>query len=371
MATLPPQEQEINPIIARTSREADLPFPVVQMLVDRPGRGEGLHDWLYSPAARNLYAHLVPESIIGLLTLLCPEAEQHEIRDAVRNAEPTAWWPSKTKWTPVSLPWLETNAPPRHVLRGSPVTRCGVRSHLPATPKWPLPDLEEIERVALAGPSLEELRASSPSAFAEGGRFTGRILSRLFAADSLLCLAGSQRSSITAPLSEWLTHHLEVYSFIVPSPMSSETGLTLDGRESYRTLANTGARRYLVIECDFSEYAKDGKTETIYAPLIRALRAKGVSVADMCAAVLWHLAELLPLVMVVFSGGKSRHGWFYVADQTEADLLEFMRVAVALGADPATWCKCQLVRLPGGIRYDAAGLPVAGQTVEYLAGGVL
>jgi hypothetical protein len=36
-----------------------------------------------------------------------------------------------------------------------------------------------------------------------------------------------------------------------------------------------------------------------------------------------------------------------------------------LGADPATWCPCQLVRLPDGSRLNAAGVPGARQCVEY------
>jgi hypothetical protein len=265
------------------------------------------------------------------------------------------------------LPWLEEHAPAHAHGGAAPGVPRGARPHTPAAPKWPLPDLAEIERIALRGPNLVQLRAVSPLKFADKGRFTGWILSRLFAADSLLCLAGSQRSSITLPLSEWLTHHLELYSFLVPSPMSCEEGLTLDGRESYRALSNTGPRRYLVIEFDFSELAKDGR-ETSYAPLIRALRVKGISALDAQSALLWHLAELLPnlpLVMVVFSGRISLQGWFYVSGQEEADLELSMRLAVSLGADHATWTRCQLVRLPDGTRFDAAGLPVAGQRVEY------
>jgi hypothetical protein len=364
MPTVEQEESPRNPVIERVRREADLPFPLVKMLEDRPGRGEGLHDWLFNPAAHNLHAHLVPASIIGLLTLLCPDATEHEICDAVANSESEAWGPGKAKWEPVSLDWLEEHAPMRRASRGSPGVPRGARPHAPAAPKWPEPDLEVIERIALAGPSLTELRAESHFDFLGEERFTKWLLPRLFPADSLLCLAGSQRSSITAPLSTWLSRHLQCYSFIVPSPMSAETGLTLDGRASFRTLSNVGARRYLVCEFDFSEYAKDRK-ETRYAPLIRALRGRGISILDMQAALIWHLAGLLPLVMVVFSGRISLQGWLYAAGAPEFALLAFMGGAVRLGADPATWCPCQLVRLPDGSRLNAAGLPVARQTVEY------
>jgi len=54
--------------------------------------------------------------------------------------------------------------------------------------------------------------------------------------------------------------------------------------------------------------------------------------------------------MAVHSGGKSIHGWFCCGGRDEANLLRFMRYAVSLGADPATWIKSQFVRLPDGHR---------------------
>jgi hypothetical protein len=74
-------------------------------------------------------------------------------------------------------------------------------------------------------------------------------------------------------------------------------------------------------------------------------------VADACAALLWYLKSLLPLVLIVYSGGKSLHGWFRVFRQSEAHLRSsFMEKAVSLGADKATWTRSQFVRLPDGKR---------------------
>jgi hypothetical protein len=92
---------------------------------------------------------------------------------------------------------------------------------------------------------------------------------------------------------------------IVPSPMSAQTGMTQDGKESEHTLSNTGARRFLVIE-------QDGGN------------------ADEQAAILLHLAARAPLVLAVHSGSKSIHGWFMAAGQPEERLRRFMRDAVAL-----------------------------------------
>jgi hypothetical protein len=112
---------------------------------------------------------------------------------------------------------------------------------------------------------------------------------------------------------------------LVPSPMSAQTGMTQDGKESEHTLSNTGARRFLVIE-------QDGGN------------------ADEQAAILLHLAARAPLVLAVHSGSKSIHGWFMAAGQPEERLRRFMRDAVALGADPAMWTRSQFARMPDGTR---------------------
>ena len=92
-----------------------------------------------------------------------------------------------------------------------------------------------------------------------------------------------------------------------------------------RCLANTGPRHYLVVEFDQGSF-------------------------DQHAALLWHLRKFAPLMICVHSGGKSLHGWFFVADESEPVIEEFFRYAVSLGADPATWTRCQLVRMPDGQR---------------------
>ncbi len=112
---------------------------------------------------------------------------------------------------------------------------------------------------------------------------------------------------------------------IVPSPMSARTGRTQDGRVSEHTLDNTGPRRFLIIEQDSGD-------------------------ADEQAAVLLHLAQRAPLALAVHSGSKSIHGWFLAEGEPEDDLHAFMRRAVTLGADRATWTRSQFVRMPDGFR---------------------
>jgi hypothetical protein len=90
-------------------------------------------------------------------------------------------------------------------------------------------------------------------------------------------------------------------------------------------LSNTGPRRFLI--CEFDQGA-----------------------ADAHAALLLHLGQFAPLVCAVHSGGKSLHGWYFVAGQPDAKVEKFFRYAVSLGADRATWTRSQFVRMPDGTR---------------------
>jgi hypothetical protein len=82
---------------------------------------------------------------------------------------------------------------------------------------------------------------------------------------------------------------------------------------------------------------------------------------DAQAALLLHLATFAPMVLVVHSGGKSLHGWFFAAGRGEDVVRKFFAYAVSLGADPATWTRSQFVRMPDGTRDNGAR-----QTVYFL-----
>ncbi len=91
-----------------------------------------------------------------------------------------------------------------------------------------------------------------------------------------------------------------------------------------------------------------------WGPLIQRWEKKGISVFDAQASLLVDLANnpglRAPLVCVVHSGNRSLQGWFYVKGFEDERVLPFFQRAVGLGADKATWTRCQLVRLPGGLR---------------------
>jgi hypothetical protein len=111
--------------------------------------------------------------------------------------------------------------------------------------------------------------------------------------------------------------------FVVPNPMSNGTGKTRDGKPSTRCLDNVKERWFLVIE--FHDLRLESQEK-----------------------LLWHLGKLRRLVMVVYSGRKSLHGWFEVRGDSEEGSMEFFRYAVSLGADKEMRKLCQWTRIPRG-----------------------
>jgi hypothetical protein len=196
--------------------------------------------------------------------------------------------------------------------------------------KWPQANREQIEAVCASGLSLADLWEASPIRCDEDGPGTAEILRMLYPPGCLVCV-GSKFDFQTLPLAELKNpHRLEQ---IVPSPMLSKFGRTKEGKASQHTLEATGPRRFLVIEGD------------------------GTSIDEQAAA-LAHLAEKAPLAMVVHSGSKSLHGWFFVAGKSDEQLRPFFRRACALGADPGLWCRSQFSRMPGGRRAGGEAQPV-------------
>ena len=204
----------------------------------------------------------------------------------------------------------------------------GFKPRFEAPKKWPEPNPEQIEAVTASGLGIADLWEASPIRFNDDQPRTAEILEKLFPGDPLLC-AGSKYSFFTMHLSQFKTA-TDALEQIIPSPMLSKYGKTKNGKLSQRTLDATGPRRFLVVEGD---------------------KINGINIPkDTQAAVLLHLAERAPLSLVVDSGGKSLHGWFFVAGKTDDQLAPFFRRARTLGADQMLWCRAQFARMPDGTR---------------------
>jgi hypothetical protein len=219
-----------------------------------------------------------------------------------------------------------------------------------ATPGWPQPDTAMIEEICREGIALNPLHDASPVKIDSRALHAEEITDTLFPGDQWLCCGVTPYQFSTKRRADW-RGSLADQSFIVPSAMRGRFGFTQDGQISEHTLCAVGPRQYLVVEFDFALKSRDGKHDTALAPLIRSLDACNITVADMCAALLAHLARFAPLTLVVHSGGKSLHGWFPCAGVPEDELRGFMCYACQLGADPKTWPPSQFVRMPDGTRY--------------------
>lgn len=209
------------------------------------------------------------------------------------------------------------------------------------TSKWPIPNLERIEGIINDGPKLVDIWDLSPIQRTTDAPNTDVILSLLYPDNPWLCIGATQNYFNTLTLDYW-RGKLADKQFIVPSPMTCQSGITKQGKVSKHTLQNTGPRRYLVLDFD------DGSL-------------------DQHAAIIWHLAvNYAPLTMVLFSGGKGLHAWFNVHNCPEAQVLKFFQYAVSLWADKRLWTRSQFARLPDGIRKSAQNKPTARQQVIYL-----
>ena len=290
-----------------------LPRFVYDLMASPPRHGEGVHNYLFR-LARVLHPYRSEQEIVILLRELTADCGRfvpdREILDAVRDGKRAAWKPSQQKST------------------------------LVPQKRWPAVNQEQREAIIASGIGLVDLWEKSPVRLDGGAGCTAEILDTLFPGNPLLCCGWSNGRFDTRPKDDW-RKNLDDLQLIVPSPMSKPRGLTQDDRESAHTLDNTGPRLFLVIEFD-------------------------EGTADEHAAILLHLALRAPLALSVHSGNKSLHGWFYCAGQTEEVLRPFMRYAVSLGADRATWTRCQFVRMPEGRRANGKR-----QTVFFFNPGVV
>ncbi len=276
--------------------------PFLKYLISAcPVAGGGVNLWLYK-VARHLHHHLPEADIIRLLQIAVEDCGRvvpfSEIQRAVNNSKAVAWVPSGT----------------------------GVRCERYQHPHWPALNEDLIQAASSQSPLkfVEDLTDASPLT-CDPPVGTENIIDVLFPGNPPLCVAVSSKDFRTDPR-EVLRGSLHRHALIVPSAMRWKLGkVKSTGRLSAHTLDNTGPRQHLVTEFD-------GGT------------------LDSQSALIGHLKKFAPLTMVVHSGGKSLHAWWYCADVPEHELKRFMGYAVALGADPATWTRSQFVRMPGGLR---------------------
>ncbi len=296
-----------------------LPVWLQEKIASPPEAGAGIHAWLFS-CARQLHAHMPPEAIMAVLQAATAGAGRvvtvREIRDAVQNSHSIAWQPDGRKQRPAGLarkPYGETSQPtPERWPKRDAVTReCAIRNGA---------------RLGVGG--LVDLWERSP---VRPEMEADDWLDWLFPDAEWLCLAADHPATArTRRREKWSFGAADECGLVVPSPMTGPSGKGLDGKVTHRCLDNTGPRRWLVIEFD--------------SGTIDEQAALHGHLADCARAMSWP-----SLTLALHSAGKSLHGW-YGPVGNESMARQLMEYATLLGADPATWVPCQLVRLPGGCR---------------------
>jgi hypothetical protein len=271
-----------------------LPQFVRDLLASPPAIGDGLNAWLFR-VARVMHPYRDHGEIVATLasSVLGQPVAMLDIERAVKNSKDAAWSPDALLPTPRQK-------------------------------TWPAVNLEQREAITALGGGMADLWERSPVKWDDSENHAEDIIDSLFPDNPLLCIGRSSREFATRSRLRW-QGRLSEMQLIVPSPMTSRSGITKEGKESEHTLSNTGPRQFLVIEQDQGS-------------------------PDEQAAVLLHLSKIGPLVLVVHSGSKSLHGWFACLGQSDDQLRAFMNNAVTLGGDPATWTRSQFVRMPDGTR---------------------
>jgi hypothetical protein len=149
----------------------------------------------------------------------------------------------------------------------------------------------------------------------------------------LICFTMDQKHKPTIiSLKEFKEYKGDPFQYMVPNPMRD--------RHYGRCDFGTGERLFMVVEFDEANFIEQ------IAYLVYLEKWTG-----------------FPLVMIVFSGNRSYHGWFACFGQSEHRCVTFSRKATQLGADRTTYSPSQYVRMPQGYNYKRE----AQQEVIYLS----
>jgi hypothetical protein len=156
----------------------------------------------------------------------------------------------------------------------------------------------------------------------------------LFLSDEQVCIGDEVNQAVIKPVSAWVANPgLVSKTYICPNPMRDRFIKRSDGSIQFRCQSNVLKRRWLIVEADDKRITKNAQSKILSA-----------------------LSLLLPLKIVVDSGGKSLHGWFHVEGREWKEIVFFFYGACLLGADETKFDESGWVRLPGGTRRDGASL---------------
>lgn len=261
-----------------------------------PMPGDGVHRWLLGEAnsmvARGYSREEIGEALKQLITR---KPQKGEIEAAVEKA-------------------LRD--------RGRFSQRASVGKAL--APSLPSPRKEKLDEGLLAEAVKSGFREedfSQITPFAVEELRTAEVVRALFPPSCLLhCSVEKNYGGKTCTIEEFgdFGHN----RFIVPQEMTALEGVTKEGKWSARAESNTGPWRFFVFEVD--QRTRDEQAAAIF---------------DLC--------HHHPLALVVFSGSRSLHAWYFVDGVSSEELNRFQSRAIRLGGCTGTLTRSQLVRMPG------------------------
>jgi hypothetical protein len=191
------------------------------------------------------------------------------------------------------------------------------------TVKWPPYNATLREEIIKSRPITPQDLADSAAALPQDSAY---YLDHIYLETDFICLAPAATTFFTVTKAQALANVRagQVFEYVNPTPMTDTHGLTKEGKASAHSVGNTAPKKFQVVEFDHGEVHEH-------------------------AAIHWYLARFAPLFMIVYSGGKSLHGWYDVSRMGPSEQVDFFSHAVQIGADPKMHSPCQFSRLPCGV----------------------
>ncbi len=223
---------------------------------------------------------------------------------------------------------------------------------------WPKPDVQRIAEATEHGRGFADLTERSPVPLSPY-HTAQHYLQALFdpTPQSYICVAdGGPQTASTFPWEGFGPSDRP--ALVVPSLMATIRGKKPNGETSRRCASMITKRLYLVLETDFKP-DDPGAAPTPIGELMRD-NPHLTTPKELSAAVAHHWLDIgWPVALVLYSGGKSCHVWVATwQDEDDEQAAKMFQYATALGADPALWTTCQLVRCPEGLREGGREQPV-------------
>jgi hypothetical protein len=214
------------------------------------------------------------------------------------------------------------------------------------------PQLVEFVESAFAGFGLAELRQESPQDKDTycpidylAALFTHHHTPPWCSNDIWVCVGTSLPGMRTVKLNTLTDRGAggehTALQFVVPNPMTRETGMTMKGTTGWRTRDNATSekdRLFYVVEFDYDPQGN---------PVHKDVQARRLRFLDVYTNG--------RLALVVDSAGKSLQGWIRTHGLPQRDVEVFWKLALAMGADPKGAQPEQAFRAPGGTRYPKTG----------------